>query len=169
MKFLRRFDDWVLDNTQIVLGWVDDWLALSQRRVERILVVLYIVTRVAFEIACFSDISHAPLWIEVSISILMVWAVLARFRLPQAVRVAYRVTEMPWRMVWWALIVMGCIQIFSDKLPGVLLTVNECIFAAILYVTVSCVGGERGRKAKMAWSKLKELFSWLPEPIPEGV
>ena len=37
-----------------------------------------------------------------------------------------------------------------------------------MYVVAANSEGERGRKRKLAWSKLKELFSWFPEPVPEG-
>ena len=39
----------------------------------------------------------------------------------------------------------------------------------MVYVIATSCEGKRGRKRKLAWSKLKELFTWLPDPAPQGV
>ncbi|HEX5426582.1 MAG TPA: hypothetical protein VFW94_23745 [Candidatus Acidoferrales bacterium] len=42
---------------------------------------------------------------------------------------------------------------------------------AALYVNVCFVDGDRARKTKLAWQKLKELFGteWMPAPVPAAV
>jgi hypothetical protein len=58
---------------------------------------------------------------------------------------------------------------YKGKLIDIGFPLADIAFTLFLYVVASNCGGERGRKRKMAWAKLKELFSWLPEPQPEGV
>lgn len=45
--------------------------------------------------------------------------------------------------------------------------VTEFVF---VYVIVCNVEGEKGRQAKMAWDKIKELFGteWIPQPVGVG-
>jgi hypothetical protein len=175
MNFIERYDEWVRARVKDALDWLFEWLSVSQKAVERILIITYVVGRTLEAVAEFSH--RAPRGLNKGVgvadcvfSILIVLIMLGWHFSPKTERIMAHVARPGYilRIMWQPLVIATAADLEIDSYHiGHFAQVTA--FTLALYVFACNSDGQRGRKRKMAWAKLKELFSWLPNPQPEGV
>jgi hypothetical protein len=160
---LNSVDEWLLGATEKVLEFCADWLSLSQRHIERALIICNAAAVMAVQVID----PHTTLTI---ITLVVITApMLLRHRAPQAVRTALRVSEKRSRLVWIALTMLVNVPMalsFRDALT---------LWQAVLYATftwfhyvIACSSdGQRGKKRRLALDQVKRLFGtgWIPQPV----
>lgn len=167
MEYLRKYDRWVITKTESVLQFLLDWLGITQKSVEISMIVFQVLGRTLF-ITCYGKGNMAPSLMEAMIAIYLIRFMTVLHKDASAVRkkLVSSIDGVFIRTMWQALMIMGLSLprgLFIDT--GAFLSSGSMV--VFLYVIVCNIDGERGRKSKMAWSKIKELFgtSWIPEPV----
>jgi hypothetical protein len=164
MSIVRRYDAFMLGQVERLVTWCEEWLSISQRRLESACIVAYGVVFTARTIA-----AHA--WPGLLLVIWVTSILWAVHRLPQATRTA---RAHPGRDLF--------IHIFADALIGLRIVSMLLVFSysdvsgllegALLSLIVRMLdiasNGDVGRKRKLSLAKLKELFGagWMvPQPV----
>lgn len=165
MELLARYDKWFEDCVRAVLLWLEEWLDLSQRTVERGMIVAYLL--LAFMPVHQRDLTYAVAGTAV-VSIIMynlhrrpVALRGLRFKETRAVRVAFMVP------IFGTTIALELIPFAGTKCE-IGKAIAQMVYVVFFYVTDIGNHGERGRRRKLALAKLKELFgdlTWLPKPV----
>jgi hypothetical protein len=161
MGIIERFDTWTIEHLESFLDWLNEWLSISQKTVERVLTLIYFIREGLF----FAKHHNVTLLIMgMFIVLIMVGRTIL---MDKRTRLKLRYSEWKWRFL---ILSMNLLSVAIPPYGFNLITeIMGLSFAVFNYVFVCSVDGEKGRRRKMALSKLKELFSWLPDPIPEGV
>lgn len=165
-----------LDN--LLVGWmesfldfIEEWLYVSQASFERAMIVVFCVgsLRDLMQERVFHNLFD-PLWLRViSIVGLLLYMVLLRTASAKE-RQRERDKGRLYRLLMFStsafmLLVFVIPPIEFQFFPVV---TQGCSCSAFLYSVVSHTQGERGRKARLALAKLRELFGPLWTPAPEG-
>lgn len=164
-----RIDINLLKATRAVIVFCNEWLSLSQARIEQLLGVAFIVLDEvgwaryhAGGLRTFS-LAFVPL------NLLWVWA---RHRTPAAARangLLHNVRSLVFRllMVFLAVFCFGS-SLLRHNVD--LIDLSTVVVVPFIYVTAlpHDDGSRRGKRRKLALAKLKEMFgtSWVP--LPEG-
>ena len=168
MNTLVKYDKWCLSVVRATLLWVEEWLSISQRRIERVMIVtylalalvdagrgktLYIVGPVLAYIGCLMWFMH---------------------RTPDAIRM---VRERPnlavarcFLQLWLMSVIAISFLISKSMIPhNPLHLVQQTDYALFFYVVSISTKGDPGRRRKLALSKIIEMFGtgWIPKPIGE--
>lgn len=163
---LTAFDDWVLRRTDSTLDFLLDWFSISQKFVERVLIGLFALSGI-YDIAATASEGRAfPTWAIIILYFGMGLVMLSDHNASTSERAVCRTIRRGSRLGWLMVVILAALPPYRLSDLGYVL--SRLAVYAFLYVYVSNCNGKRGRKRKMAWSKLKELFTWLPEPQPEG-
>ena len=177
MIWIIAYDGWLRGRTTALLDWLYEWLSISQKVVERTLIGVYIVGSLVLVVASAMLVHSYLIPPILTILELQMVAMLIRYhRQPSTVRTAlHRLYGAHLvRLFWQILALLALVNAVSHH-PTVgnvvydfSVVVLNTTYMTFLYVVASNCDGERGRRRKLAWSKLKELFSWLPDPVPSG-
>jgi hypothetical protein len=167
LKTVLMIDLTLLIVAKRIVDMLYDWMAIRRRWVEWALAVTYMG---AFAVASFWQRD----WSGVALAGFVGLTMWYEIRKPKTVRMMRLVD-----------IVSICARVLVTLMVGFFVTlmvlapphrlvdipyaISQMAYLGFMYVTVlPDRDGERGRKAKMAFSKLKELFgtSWVPQPVP---
>lgn len=170
MSILIAYDSWALAKVKVVLDWLYEWLSISQKVVERVCIVGYATGNGLEIVGIVKHEVHLPLGFEIFMAC-MITAWMWHFHcIPSSDRTFFNTSGgMVARMLWHVFVLLSCISFCESKTifsTGHIM--EDASYVSMLYLFAVNSDGERGRKRKLALSKLKELFSWLPEPVPEG-
>lgn len=157
----------LLKLTRAAIELCDEWLSLSQARIEQVLGIAFLVLdAVGWALAhpcVFRSIGLAC----IPVNLLWVWV---RYRSTAAARgseLLYSVRALVFRlaMLWITVSTAGMSLLYRNL---DLIDLAGLVLVAFIYVTAlpHDEGSRRGRKAKLALAKLKEMFgtSWMPAP-----
>jgi hypothetical protein len=171
MNPIERYDGWVRGKVKSCLDWLYEWLSISQKAVERSLIFIYALASAILIMSAARHEINIPIWMQSLISLLMIFFLWDWHTDPSTVRSIKHTHSYHaiFRVLWQFMALTSLFPPYKGKLIDIGFPLADIAFTLFLYVVASNCGGERGRKRKMAWAKLKELFSWLPEPQPEGV
>jgi hypothetical protein len=170
-----RFDYWLRHSVvKPVLRWLYEWLSISQKTVELSLICVYVVSSVGMVSYAMQTDVKVPIAVWVICQILMVRIMISYHRDSDQNRAAKHLNGFACilRFFWvviTAIVAMPPYGYGLHRLSAVSMTVGDAGFMIFLFVVATNCGGERGRKRKLALAKLKELFSWLPDPQPHEV
>jgi len=172
---MRRLDRWLIGRVKISLDFFFDWFGITQKLVERSLIVL-LGFSVFIETA--SRLLNAPetrtytyRWYDKIAGVVMIIMLWRLHKMPTAERVAREQTvfSVLWRFSGNVLSLLS-IVIFILENPLTLFSfsvdIQVWLITIFLYVIATdTIEGER-KSAKLAWSKIKELFgtAWIPQP-----
>jgi hypothetical protein len=168
MKFLATLDKWIEGSITTVLVWLEEWLSISQKYVERFLILLYL----GLLLTPWSPHLLA-IGIELFAALIMGTIMWHLHRKPKAWRGLMRLR--PGARQLRAVFAIICVlysaveivlprQRTVDSVESGLL---QIIYIVFIYCTDIANQGERGRKRKLAWDEIKKLFGteWVPKPI----
>ena len=153
---IDAIDKFLLDRTDEYLSIWIDWLNFTKKRT--------ILTHLTVASVCsiYYDIINKMfgyVWIEV-----IVYSILFL-----AFSISTGTYTKPFRIAISALNFLGLVLMFTPprRKEDILMIVYHAIWVVIPYLCASDYDGERGKKAKMAWNKIKELFGtdWQVEPL----
>jgi len=174
MKWLITYDIWLRGRIKVLLDWLAEWFSITQKMVERLMIILYAAGGLI--VICASALKMTwipvPTWVIVLGVILVVSMMISYHREPSTLRaVKYGNSyNAALRFVWNFLVVRSFFPPYTGHfMLDASAPMLDIAFASMLYLVSVNSDGERGRRRKLAWSKLKELFTWLPDPVPEGV
>ena len=171
MNAIVRIDHFFIRLTEYVLDWLLEWLSITQSVIEKVMIGGYAVAAGMVTTACARKVILIPPSV-VAVAAFIVLAVMVNMHLGSGVaRKALLHFSVPkiWRLYGVCVTGIDCLPPYKHVLfCDFGLPLSIFCFAFFSYVIVSNCTRERGRKRKMAWAKLKELFSWLPEPVPGG-
>ena len=168
MRFLIAYDAWCIGRVEALLLWLEEWLSISQKQVERGLIVLYMLL-IMVPSSWALGIVIVRIFVAISVGMMMWWL----HRQPAAYR------EMGKRNALMA-VARVIIQAFLGFLAAILFILPphrlidyatgaaQVVYLVFYYMTDIHSGGERGRRRKLAWAELKKLFGteWIPRPAP---
>lgn len=172
MKILRTYDQWCYECTELLLIWLKEWFSLSQKTVERSMIVLYVFFADAINIIIFP--AHWYIYLTYGICIVpLMWILHLR---PEAMRKGlkthyFSVTGRIVIQFIFVLLSMMFLTIKPYKITIVFPILANIIYIVFYYMVDISSGGNPGRRCKLAWAELKKLFGteWIPKtvPIPE--
>lgn len=161
-------DLFLIEATKWVVDWADEWLSLSQSRIEEGLIVAYAATHVlTFVHSVMQNPRDYGSWLPIGVAVYLTYWMWDSHRKPRAVRAFMRWRFPFLRLIWFffSLVFLG--PVFYVRNVWMLAVVFP--FYPLLgfqYVLVCGGDGQSGRRRKLALAKLKEWFGvgWLPEP-----
>lgn len=161
MKILIAYDKWCLSTLEAILTWFNEWLSVSQRVVEKALIILYVFAPIvnvprpsAFISISFCGLIGVMLWIQALE--------------PEAVREAR--AHAPGVGVLRVCMQVFAICVMSMPPHGIKVDIGVglqmCSYVLFQYSVSIGNTGERGRHRALSMAKLKELFGteWMPQP-----
>jgi hypothetical protein len=156
-------------NLSRLLLWCEEFLSLSQANVERALCVLYAI---GVEIPTLSE-RRAAGTVAAVLFLLPIYLVWRMHRTPVARRGGLH--KHPIRRLGRVLVqfcFLGLTVLIVAEPPhrweDGFFAAAQLAYVVHLYVTDLKIDGERGRRRKLAWDKLKALFGpleWIPRPV----
>jgi hypothetical protein len=171
MNPIITYDAWLREKVADALDWIYEWLAVSQKMIERGLIGVYATASAVLVFVSVKEkqLHILPPWGWMLMQLVMIAILVSYHRDPSAVRRVKHLSKSScmMRMYWQYIAVIVFLPPYH--LFDIALIVLDPTWLVFLYVVAANCDGERGRRAKLAWSKLKELFTWLPDPVPEGV
>jgi hypothetical protein len=170
MNLLIAYDTWIRAKTTAILDWLYEWLFISQKVVERILIGTYVSGNLLELAGIIKHEFAMPLWLEVVVTCYLTGWLWGLHKKPCAARKALFHTDriaVPLRTWWTIPVLIDSVTAFSGKIFDIGNCMEVVAFASIMYVFSVNSDGERGRKAKIAWNKVIELFGtqWMPQPV----
>ena len=148
------------------LLWLEEWLSLSQSQVERALIFIYSVLSLEMSYSRAST----PDTLLILIVVFTMWNM---HRTPDVIRMGR--TDRGWSVIrclvqmWIGIAIALCLAtITKQNVPGstgnLIRQIDYTLF--IFSISVS-TKGDPGRRRRLAWDKIKELFGteWIPKPI----
>lgn len=172
----RRMVLWTVDYDWIcvvitfrILLWLDEWLSVPQRKLEAVLISVYVLSG----ISVLLPYKHWFLYI------IPVLYMMTGFFLILETRASK--TDRMFKLIWPHRIVgrVASQAFFGILLVAAVLPPHSIIdlhwgLQAVSYVFLAysfCldISGTNGRKRKAAIQKLKEAFTWLPQPVWDRV
>jgi hypothetical protein len=164
MKLIFAYDAWCLRRIEALLAWLEEWMSISQPRVEQGLIVIYITllntgrkfttTFITLQIICSLGIALMMWWLH---------------RRPAAVREASKRSSMSamvriFFQTWFLLLVVVCTVSRPIDYQDIAMYLDYLLFFLMNDISSK---GKPGRRRKLALEKLKELFgsAWIPKPV----
>jgi hypothetical protein len=155
---ISKLDDFLLERADDYLAFCLDWFGLTKRQV--VLIHVYITTIVSM----IGIITYRHVFFTCAMTLISSFIVLMYHVAPQSTDRIQRIINA---------IIRSCFLFIFITPPHPHLFFDMSFafynvsFMAIDYLCASNHDGERGKKVKMAWSKIKELFgtSWAVEPM----
>ena len=168
---LREIDDFVIEQLDKAVSFIEEWLFLSQKWLERGVLGMFLALS-CVDVFLLTIAKHNVGW-EVFADIVLFISMVAEHKQTKAGRTVRRTDGLSFRMAWFfmfglffirSLITtrpMGAMYLYSLLTPtwfGIRLLMS--------YVTILDIEGLRGKAARLSWEKLKKLFgtSWVPAP-----
>lgn len=155
---ISKIDDFLLEIADDYLGFCLDWFGLTKRQV--ILIHVY----VANIFTAVSATTYKSIWFTALIGFFSILIVSNyHITIPSNDRDSRKIYGPLYLAFFFMMIMPPHRHMFFD-MSFAFFDIN---YIFVLYLCASNHDGERGRKAKMAWSKIKELFgtSWTVEPL----
>lgn len=164
---MTAYDDWIYRRVEATLLWLEEWLSVSQKTVERTLLVVYLglyLMAVHYRYRFPASI-HACFALTISY---FMWNV---HRVPTATRRGILMPPGYKRMR----VLMQAFSVFIGTLfiasgphdyTNYMWGTAQVFFMLFWYVCSVGSNGERGRRRKLAWAELKKMFGteWIPKP-----
>lgn len=179
---IRKIDAFLIEVCETTLKFLNDWLGITQRQAERFLHKVAMgwagATLLVSVYQVFRE-SKAYLFTTFMIA-LTAWIINFSFkvkmRMSSQARAIDRYEGTFTRFTCLLPVLIPTIQLVISKKLTAYVVWNVCFGMIYLtefvfvYVIVCNVDGERSRKAKLAWDKIKELFGthWIPQPVGVG-
>jgi hypothetical protein len=174
---IKTIDDFVIDRFDGTVQFAQDWLFLSQRQIERGVMILYVLISL-LSISLLVLAKHT-FTIEIFADSFLFLGMWFEYKQSSRARTLRRISQWGNRICWlvcW-LFIFG-VSICPTPTPAtrymhiyyVLGPIWAGLRTMMTYITVLDVDGVRGRAAKLSWEKLKELFGttpWVPQPQGE--
>ena len=166
MKLAVAYDQWCEGRVRALLLFLEEWLSISQKYAERGMIALY-VTLVANPWSS-STVSLPPRAFLACMLGYFMWTI---HRRPEAVREISR--WIPRYKAAYRIILQICLGFFAivavvPPPPSASnIAVAQIVYVVFIYMTDITSNGERGRRRKLSWAKIKELFGtvWIPKPL----
>lgn len=173
---MKRLDAWLIGLMEKFLDLLEDWLAVPQKQFERFVLVVYAASAIEHLFYRSAGIPTAgpftPLWLDVALTIGMVLNMLGHHKSPAAMRRLHR------QAMWWFRL-LGMLALISSTTlmtiiggrisPRDVLEMVEIIaIVSFFYAIVANCGQDGGRRKRVPFAKLRELFGTLWTPAPEG-
>ena len=167
MEIMRRYDDWCITKVKIATEFLNDWLGISQKIMERVVIVCNVIARSCLLSSSVLNRWEFPVWFEALMVFVFFNYIYRLHRTPCAARSKFlpmRTSRMWWQSLTYLSILPSPA---NDWLVNVGLIGGYGAVTLIEYLVCVDIDGERGRKAKMAWNKVIELFGtrWIPQPV----
>lgn len=168
---MKAFDAWLIRATEAVLDWLEEWLSVSQKSIEKVLILSAMCAYLRSIIDdLFAVRAMPPFWLEVLFGVMMAIVLLVCHQASQSDR-RLRVKRDLWaRMLWlWGSACFGAPACYlapsPETIANLLYSSSVCAF---FYVIVANVEGERGYRRRAALRRLREMFGPLWTPQPQG-
>lgn len=168
MELLVAYDRWCEGRVRAFLLLLEEWLSISQKYAERGMIVLYVTL--------LAGPSHPtelsfPVWL--SVALLAAPSMWFLHRRPDAMRECGKFLRKIHACFRVGLqFFSGAIAIFElttwahtqRDIPAAAAQVTYLVFYYMIDIASK---GKPGRRRKLAWAKLKELFGteWIPKPV----
>lgn len=179
-----KLDNFIIERFETTIQFLNDWLGITQSWIEKMTIAAYVLTvSVTFTVAMIAPkkvIPNRPAVFDgFLIAVLLmtfIWVfflLLKQHRMPTATRRVMRTEKLFQRMNWlfWT-VWNGTLGTRGNTTVAMwIVSIGVILFygliAAMSYEIVCNIEGDRARKAKLAWDKIKELFGtqWLPVPV----
>lgn len=164
MRWIVVADKFLVAATEEAVKWLFEWFSLSQRNIETVCIILYmLIGGIGFSIKH----DYATLLADGFLSLMMT---LRSSFSPKILRSLFRAelaSGFRITMIGYALLE----PLVEANTPYRLIYAGGFLIYVLFEYIYVAVGTDkkRRRRGRMALAKLKELFSWLPEPLPEGI
>lgn len=167
MKWLIAYDAWFEGRVEALLVWLEEWLSISQERVEQGIIVLYLALLIA---AGGRTLKLLPLRIGsyIMMLVIMIWL----HRKPAASRGATkRYSDLCLIRVLVQIFLLSFAGIFFFAPPHRVEDIEnglaQIIYLVFFYMIDIGSTGKLGRRRKLALAELKKLFgaAWIPKPL----
>ncbi len=182
MVIIETLDGVILAGYSRVATFLQDWFYLSQRNIEKSLLILYVVAAVVNYTSGRISTGRPVYTLAIALTICF-YTMWEEYREPIATRTArrFRPSSVILRVLTMGIVLFASIMaiLVSPVIPSPTFYTKVAIYsmpvwilfnASMTYVTLLNIEGERGKSAKLSWEKLKELFGgWVPIPSHQGV
>jgi len=166
MKLFVVYDRWCEDRVAGFLLFLEEWLSISQKSVERGMILIYMALLLVAMLRTLSGLDICAVFFVGS----SMWIL---HRRPSALRGRQKTA-----------IFFPCFRVGLQFLIGTLSFIDivaaphfsgdtetaaaQIVYLIFFYMIDIRSGGERGRRRKLAWAKIKALFGteWIPKPVP---
>jgi len=175
MDSFIRYDHWCLGNTRATLLWIEEWLSLSQRRIEYMMILFYGFTAgISVVVSAIRPYGSSLVGMSIFMFALIVWSMFRMSNVPDVVRkhrsnddislIRLALQILMWGAVVWEVVVFHRTHAPIVDLAEPARNVDYVLFVYSISVSTK---GEKGRRRKLALEKLKELFGtdWMPKPL----
>jgi hypothetical protein len=155
---ISKLDDFLLERADDYLAFCLDWFGLTKRQV--VLIHVYATTIIAM----IGALTYKQMFFTALMTAISFFVVFSYHRLMPSLDMGPRMFNNMLRLFFLFIFVRPPhLHLFFDMS----FAFYNISFMFIDYLCASNHDGERGKKAKMAWSKIKELFgtSWTVEPM----
>jgi hypothetical protein len=168
---MLAFDSWLIGVKEKVVAFIIGWLGVSQKQIEICNFIIWLA--IAYLLASRSSFLDR---LAVFVLVCLVWRDITW---PKAVQEAYAKTMIALIIRYVNLILavvitgIDVVLLLANSHHGIMPLLLDYYFIGLAvhnYLIATTDDGEKLGKAKMAWSKLKELFGnieWLPQPHSE--
>lgn len=177
-----KLDNFIIERFETTIQFLNDWMGITQSFLEKATIGAYVCTTViTFAVMAITPpAKHVSKTFSWFVTAMVLFTFIAQFfdllkqhRSPKVMRIIRRFRERPRRIGWIFWTVWNCVLEVrgNDSYLTWIVSIGVIVFfaliAAMSYETVCNIEGDRGRKAKLAWDKVKELFGtqWLPVPV----
>lgn len=169
---IQEIDDFVIEQFDKAVRFIEEWLFLSQKWVERGVMGLFAIVSLV-DVFLLVMAKHEVGW-EIFADVILLIGMWIEHRQTKTERTLRRVSGHMSRVFWLILcLFLFVINVLPHQMDNQYLYIYNLLTpvwggvrALMSYVTVLDIEGLRGKAAKLSWEKLKELFStaWVPQP-----
>jgi len=152
-----------LSKVRATLLWLEEWLSLSQNEVEKVMMFIYLICGIMNSVGSIDNISI----------MFMGWIMYSLHKNPDVNRAGIEhspiaATGRPLVQIWTLCMIVTYL-VPPIRTKDVIASIQVVDYLLFSYLVSVSTKGDPGRRRKLAWSKIKELFGtkWLPEPIEQ--
>lgn len=165
---MLAIDNFLIRITKSVLDFLNDWLSISQKQVEKFLIGVFAVLLVPIVVTGASKIMM--IFFGIMLPIILI-GMFTRHSLTASLRNKWRIENYGYRVFNTLLVIVFGADFAVTSFH------NFIWFAAFMaliifdYTIVCVIDGERGRKRKMTLNEITKMFGteWIEKPISVGV
>lgn len=164
MELLVAYDRWCEGRVRALLLFLEELFSISQKHAERGMIAFYLVlvasppyrTKMSFPIQmCGACLVASLMWVQ--------------HRRPEALRERARLDPTVYACARIIIqFLFGSLFVFDLVSPdrAIAAAASQAVYLIFYYMIDITSNGERGRRRKLAWAKIKELFGteWMPKP-----
>ena len=175
---ILELDEFMIERFDKAVQFAQDWLFLSQKRIEQVVLLVYVAVFFSCMILILlAKLDTTGVTLCVVGGIFLFAGMWLDHMLPTAVRAVRRVSNRSFRLGWlfmWLITTVSDVFFTSPKFDWHLqiyyivgCPIRMGLRLVMAYIIALDVDGERGKAAKLSLAKLKELFGtlhWIPQP-----